>query len=147
MKTLRLQDKLVKQNFHDNMKKVYPLVTKSLNDVSEAAKTMTEASIANNKTLAIINDKLLEIMNDRGSLASCFLSPLSRITNVEHTSQLKLVKDLDSKRDRDLIINRTIQITLYNNLLTLRDTDIKLELNREILKMISNQNCNIDLAN
>ena len=35
VKTLRLQDKLCKQNFHEDMKKVIEPVTKSIKDVSE----------------------------------------------------------------------------------------------------------------
>ena len=43
VKVDRLQDKLGKQNFHENMKKVFEPVTKSIKDVSdEVTKTMTE---------------------------------------------------------------------------------------------------------
>ena len=46
VKNVKLQDKLGKQNFHENMEKVFEPVTKSINDVSEeATKTMTEESI------------------------------------------------------------------------------------------------------
>ena len=43
VKAVRLQDKLGKQNFHEDMKKVFEPVTKSTKDVSEGVtKTMTE---------------------------------------------------------------------------------------------------------
>ena len=67
VKVVRLQDKLGKQNFHADMKKVFQPVTKSIKDVSEeVTKTMTENSIRNNQALEKLNNKLLEIKNDRG---------------------------------------------------------------------------------
>ena len=54
---------------------------------------MIENSIKNNQALENLTNKLLEIMNDRGILASYLLSPLSKITNPENTSQFKLVED------------------------------------------------------
>ena len=61
----RLQDKLGKQDFHEDMKKVFELVTKSIKDVSEeVTKTMTENSIKINQALENLNNKLLEFMND-----------------------------------------------------------------------------------
>ena len=51
-------------------------------------------------------------MNDRGILASYLMSPLSKITNRENTSQFKLVKDPSSNRFNDLKIH-SIPITLY----------------------------------
>ena len=43
---VRLQDKLGKQNFHEDMKKVFKPVTKSLENTSQdITKTITETSI------------------------------------------------------------------------------------------------------
>ena len=61
-------------------------------------------------------------MNDRGILASYLLSPLSKVFNPENTTQFKLVRDSTSDRVNDLKINNSIRITLYNNILTFRDT-------------------------
>ena len=55
-------------------------------------------------------------MNDRGILASYLMSPLSKIINLENSTQFKLVKDSCSNRVNDLLIHNTIPITLYNNL-------------------------------
>ena len=89
VKTVRLQDKLGKQNFHEDMKKVFEPVTKSLEKSSQdITKTITESSIKNNQALEILNSKLLEIMNDRGILASYWMSPLSKITNPENSTHL-----------------------------------------------------------
>ena len=87
------------------MMKVFEPVTKSIKDVSEeVTKTITETSNNNNKALENLNNELLEILNDRGPLASYFMSPLSKITNPENTSQIKIVKDSSSNRVNDLII-------------------------------------------
>ena len=59
-----------------------------------------------------LNNKLVEIMNDRGILATYLMTPLSKITNPENTSQFKLVKDHNSKRVNDSLIKNTIPITL-----------------------------------
>ena len=67
VKTVRLQDKLGKQNFHEDMKKVFEPVTKSLENTSQdITKTITEASLKNNQAIEKLNNKLFEIMNDRG---------------------------------------------------------------------------------
>ena len=90
VKVVRLQDKLGKQNFHENMKKVFEPVTKSFENTSEnLTKAITESSITNNKAIENINNNLLEIMNDRGILATFLMSPLSKTTNPENTSQFK----------------------------------------------------------
>ena len=95
MKAVRLQDKLGKQNFHEDMKKVFEPVTKSLENTSEnITKAITESSIKNNQAIENLNNKLLEILNERGILATYLMSPLSKITNPENTTQFKLVKIL-----------------------------------------------------
>ena len=85
-------------------------------------------------------------MNDRGKLASYLMSPLSKITNPENTSQFKLVKDHNSNRVNDLKIHNSIPITLYNNILTFRDTGREFELKGDLLKMITDSKFNVDLA-
>ena len=147
VKVVRLQDKLGKQNFHEDLKEVFEPVTKTLEKTSQdITKTMTESSFKNNEALENLNNKLLEIMNDRGILASYLMSPLSKITNPEKSTQFKLVKDSNSNRVNDSKINKTIPITLYNNLLTFRDTGREFELKGDLLKMITNKNFNVDLA-
>ena len=147
VKVVKLQDKLGKQNFHEDMKKVFEPVTKSLENTSEnLTKAITESSTKNNKAIENLNNKLLEIMNDRGILASYLMSPLSRITNPENASQFKLVKDPSSNRVNDLKINKTIPITLYGNMLTFRDTNKQFELKGDLLEMITNSKFNVDLA-
>ena len=147
VKIVKLQDKLGKQNFHEDMKKVFEPVTKSLENTSEnLTKAITETSIKNNLAIENINNNLLEIMNDRGISATYLMSPLSRITNPENASQFKVVKDPSSNRVNDLNINKTIPITLYGNMLTFRDTNKQFELKGDLLEMITNSKFNVDLA-
>ena len=147
VKTVRLQDKLGKQNFHEDMKKVFEPVTKSLENTSEnITKAITETSLKNNQAIENLNNKLLEIMNDRGIIASYLLSPLSKIFNPENTTQFKLTNDSTSDRVNDLKINNSMPITLYNNILTFRDTGKEFELKGNLLKMITNKNYNVNHA-
>ena len=49
-------------------------------------------------------------MNDRGIMASYLKSPLSKITNLENSSQFKLVQDYNSCRVLDLLIKTQNQL-------------------------------------
>ena len=147
VKAVILPDKLGKQNFHEDMKKVFESVTKSLENTSQdITKTKTEVSIKNNQAIVNINKKLLEIMTDRGILAAHLISPSSKTTNPENASQFKLVKDSNSNRFNNLKTNKTIPITLHDNLLTFRDIGEEFELKGDLLKKITNKNYNVDLA-
>ena len=147
VKVVKLQDKLGEQNFQENMEKVFEPVTKSLeNNFEKLTKTITETSIKNNKALENLNNNLLEIMNVRGILASYLMSPLSKITNPENSSQFRLVKDHNSNRVNDLLMKNKIPITLYGNMLTFRDTNKQFEITGDLLKMITNSKHNVNLA-
>ena len=147
VKAVRLQDKLGKQNFHEDMKNIFEPVTKSLENTSQdMRKTITESSTKNNQAIENLNNKLLEIMNDKGILASYLMSPLSKITNPENTGQFNLVKDHNSNRVNDLLMKNKIPITLYGNMLTFRDTNKQFELTGNLLEMITNKDYNADHA-
>ena len=147
VEAVRLQDKLGKQNFHEDLEKVFEPVTKLLqNSSQDITKTITETSIKNNQAIENLNNKLFEIMNDKGITASYLLSPLAKITNPENSIQFKLVKDFSFNRVNDLLIHNSIPITLHDNLLTFRDSNKQFELKGDLLKMITNKNYNVDLA-
>ena len=77
VKTVILQDKLGKQNFQENMEKVFEPVTKPLENTSQdITKTITESSFKNNQAIENLNNKRLELKNDRGKLATYLMSPL-----------------------------------------------------------------------
>ena len=61
---VRLQDKLGKQNYHYEIKKLQEPTTDAIKNASKnIAKTLTETSKENNLALENLNTKLLEIMN------------------------------------------------------------------------------------
>ena len=129
------------------MKKVFEPVTKSFENTSEnLTKAIIESSTKNNQAIENLNNKILEIMNDRGIIASYLMSPLSKITNPENSSQFKLVKESSSNRVNDLKKHNSIPITLYGNMLTFRDTNKQFELKGDLLEMITNSKYNVDLA-
>ena len=130
------------------MNKIFETVTKSLESTSQdITKTITENSLKNNQAIENLNNNFLEIMNDRGLLASRLLSFLSKITNLDNTSLIKLIKDSNSNRVNDLKINKTKPVTLHDNLLTFLDTNKHFELKGELLKTITNKNYNVYFAN
>ena len=147
VKKVRMRNKLGEQNHHEDTKNFFKPMSDVIKDTSEnITKTMTENSIKNNEALENLNNKLLKIMNDRSILASYLMSPLSKITNPENTTQFKLVKDSSSNRVNELLIRNTIPITLLGNLLTFRDTNKVFEVKGDLLKMNTNKNYNVDLA-
>ena len=107
---------------------------------------MRGTSKENNKALEKLNKKLLEIMNDTGVIATYLLSPLSKITNPENTSQFELVEDSNSNRVNDFLIHNSIKITFFDNLLTFRDTGRVYQLKGDLLKMVTVNKYNVDLA-
>ena len=85
-------------------------------------------------------------MNDKGISASYLLSPLSKTTNPENTTQFRLVKNFNVIRVKDLLIHNTVPVTLYDNLITFQDTGKIFELKGDLLKMTTNKNYNVDLV-
>ena len=78
-------------------------------------------------------------MIDRGLLANYLTSPSFKITNPEIFIQFKLVKDPNSNRVNDFLKHNTIPFTLYNILLTFRDTDKEFKMKGDLLKLITNK--------
>ena len=74
------------------------------------------------------------------------MSSFSKITNLENSSQFKLVKDHNSNRVNDLLMKNKIPITLYGNMLTFRDTNKQFDLKGELLEMITNSKYNVNHA-
>ena len=80
LKVVRLQDKLGKQNFHEDMTKVFETLTDTLKKTSEnITKTITGNSIDNSKAIENLNEKILELMNDKGLIAPYLTSSLVEV--------------------------------------------------------------------
>ena len=102
VKAVRLQNRLGKQNLHEDMKKVFEPVTKSITDVSkEVTKTLTEISNKNNKAMENLNEKNLELMNAKGMIAPYLASSLVNLLKSENKSQFRIKKDLNSTMMND----------------------------------------------
>ena len=70
----------------------------------------------------------------------------SKITNPEHISHNKQVKDPDSNSVNDLLMKNTIPVTLYDDLFTFPDTD-KNSNSGDLLKMITKKTIMLILLN
>ena len=89
-KVVRLQDKLGKQNFHEDMAEVFEPLTNTLKKTSEnIIKTITESSINNNKAIENLNEKILQVMNDKGMIAPYLASSLVNLFKPENESQFR----------------------------------------------------------
>ena len=73
VKAVRLQNKLGKHNFHEDMKKVYETMTDIMKDFSE---DITESSIKMNRAFSDLNGKVLELLKDKCMIAPFFTSRL-----------------------------------------------------------------------
>ena len=148
VKVVELQDKLREQNFHEDMKKVFEPVTKSLENTSEnITKTLTENSINNNKTIENLNEKILELMNNNGLIAPYLASSLVNLFKTENKSQFRLKKDLNSTKMNDFLINEGIPVTLVSNMLIFRDSNKSFKLEGDLLETMTNYDFNVDHSN
>ena len=148
VKVVKLQDKLGEQNFHEDMKKVFEPVTKSLENTSEnITKTLTENSINNNKTTENLNEKILELMNNNGLIAPYLASSLVNLFKPENKSQLRLKKDLNSTKMNDFLINEGMPVTLVSNMLIFRDSNKSFKLEGDLLETMTNYDFNVDHSN
>ena len=148
VKVVKLQDKLGEQNFHEDMKKVFEPVTKSLENTSEnITKTSTENSVNNNKTIENLNEKNLEMMNNNGLIAPYLASSLVNLFKPENKSQFRLKKDLNSTKMNDFLINEGIPVTLVSNMLIFRDSNKSFKLEGDLLETMTNYDFNVDHSN
>ena len=148
VKVVKLQDKLGEQKFHEDMKKVFEPVTKSLENTSEnITKTLTENSVNNNKTIENLNEKILELMNNIGLIAPYLASSLVNLFKPENKSQFRLKKDLNSTKMNDFLINEGIPVTLVSNMLIFRDSNKSFKLEGDLLETMTNYDFNVDHSN
>ena len=145
VKVVRLQDKLGKQNFHENVKEVFEPITKSLENTSEnITKTITETSTKNNKAISDLNEKVLELMDKTGLIAPYLASSLVNLFKPENKSQFRLRKDLNSPKMIDYLIHGNLPVSIYSNMITLRDSNRSFRLEGDLLKLITNHIFNAD---
>ena len=145
VKVVRLQDKLGKQNFHEDMTKVIGPLTDTLKKTSESiTKTITENSINNNKAIENLNEKILELMNDKGLIAPYLTTSLVEVFKKDNKSQFRLKKDPNSTKMNDFLIHGTVPVTIFSNMITFRDSNKSFRLEGDLLKVITNYKFNAD---
>ena len=148
VKVAKLQDKLGKQNFHEDMTKVFEPLTDTLKKTSEnITKTITENSINNNKAIENLNEKILEMMNDKVLIAPYLASSLVEVFKRDNKSQFRLRKDPNSTKMNDFSIHGTIPVTIFSNMITFRDSNKSFRLEGDLLKVITNYKFNVDHSN
>ena len=145
VKVVRLQDKLGKQKFHEDMTKVFEPLTDTLKKTSEnITKTITETSVNNNKAIENLNEKILEMMNDKGMITPYLTTSLVEVFKKDNKSQFRLRKDPNSTKLNDFLIHGTIPVTIFSNMITFRDRKKTFKLEGDLLKVITNYKFNAD---
>ena len=148
VKVVRLQDRLGKQNFHENMEKVFEPLTDTLKETSEnITKTITETSFKNNKAIKNLNEKILELMDENGLIVPYLTLFLVSVFRPENKSQIRLKKDLNSTNINDFIINGGIPVSIFSNMLTFGDSKKVFKLDGDLLESITNYDFNVDHSN
>ena len=145
VKVVRLQDKLGKQNFHENMEEVFEPLTDTLKKTSDnITKTITESSINNHKAIENLNEKILELMNDKGMIAPYLTTSLVEVFKKDNKSQFRLRKDPNSTKMNEFLIHGNIPVTIFSNMITFRDSNKTFRLEGDLLKVITNYKFNVD---
>ena len=148
VKVVRFQDKLCKQNVHQNMEEVFETVTDTLKKTSEnITKSITENSINNNKAIENLNEKILELMNDKGLITPYLTSSLVEVFKKDNKSQFRSRKDPNSTKINDFLIHGTIPVTIFSNMITFRDSNKTFKLEGDLLNVITNYKFNVDHSN
>ena len=94
-------------------------LTDTNKDISrDITKTTTESSIKNNQAIETLNEKALEFMKDKGMIAPSLASSLVNLRKPENKSQFRLLKDRNSIRMNDFLINTRKPVLLYSITLT-----------------------------
>ena len=145
VKVVRLQDKLGKQNFHENMEEVIEPLSDTLKKTSDnITKTITENSINNNKAIENLNENILELMNDKGIIAPYLTTSLVEVFKKDNESQFRLKKEPNSTKMNDFLIHGNISVTIFSNMITFRDSNKTFRLEGDLLKVITNYKFNVD---
>ena len=148
VKVVRLQDKLGKQNVHENMEEVFEPLTDTLKKTSEnITKSITENSSNNNKAIENLNEKILELMNDKGMIAPFLASSLVEVFKFDNKSQFRLRKDPNSTKINNFLIHGNIPLTIFSNMINFRDSNKTFKLEGDLLRVITNYKFNVDHSN
>ena len=113
----------------------------------DRAKTITEVSIKNNKAMSHLNKKLSELKNDKGMIAPYLTASLFNHFKFENTSHFNLIKDNNSIRMNDFLIDGGLPVSLYCSILTFRDSIKPFKLVGDPLETMTNYDFNVSQSN
>ena len=80
-------------------------------------------------------------------VAPYFASSLVNLSKPENKSHFKEIKDTNSIRMSDFLINGGISVTLYSIMLTFRESKRSFKLDGDLLETITNYDSNVDHSN
>ena len=80
-------------------------------------------------------------------IAPCLASSFVNLFETENKSQSRLIKDLNSTKLNDFLINTSVPVTLYSNMLTFRDTNRSFKLDGGLLETMTNYDFKVDHSN
>ena len=70
-----------------------------------------------------------------------------KLLKPENKSQFRLIKDLNSAKMHDLLINTSVPVTLHSKMLTFSDTNRSFKLDGDLSKTMTNYKFNVDHSN
>ena len=82
-------------------------------------------------------------MNDKGLIDSSLIEVLKS----DNKGQFRLIKDPNSTKPNDFLINEKIPVTIFNNMLTFRDTNKSFKLEGDLYKVLTDYKFNVDHSN
>ena len=86
-------------------------------------------------------------MNDKGMIAPHLTSSLVNLFKPENKNRFRLLEDLNSTKMNNLLINTSVPVTLYSNMLTFRGTNRSFKLDGDLLKTMTENKFNVDHSN
>ena len=80
-------------------------------------------------------------------IAPYLASSLVNFLKPENKSHFRLVKDLNSTKMNDFLVNAGIPVTLYSNMLTFRDSNKSFKLDGDVFEKMANYIFNVSHSN
>ena len=86
-------------------------------------------------------------MNDKGLIAPYLASSLVNLFKPDNKSQFRLIKDFNSTKVNEFLINGGIPVTLFSNMLTFRDSIKSFKLDGDLLETMTTYDFSVDNPN
>ena len=80
-------------------------------------------------------------------MAPYLVSSIFNLFKPKNNSQIKLLKDPNSIKMNDFLLNGGIPVTLYSNMLTFRDSNKSFKLDGDLLETMTNYDFNVSHSN